>query len=130
MLDRTSTPDINEVGADLYELKFLRCEIESIEDTQAALGDPLFEDERRPNVIAEIEITNLDDVRRRFDVRATLTDANNTSAPFNNHHTNRLNPGETSVEIIRMPAIDSEIAPFTCTAEVWDSIDDVAFPDD
>lgn len=122
--------EINEVDESKYELEFLRCEVEPIEDTEADLAGNPFDNPTPLTIVAEFEITNRDDIRRRFDIRATLRDSADVSEELNPHDTNRLDPGESSVEQIRTPAVDGDVPPYSCSAEVWDSLLDTAFPDD
>jgi hypothetical protein len=122
--------DIAEVDPAKYDLEFVRCEVESIEDTEAALGDSPLSETTEPRVVAEYRITNRDVARRRFDIRAARTDSNGVTVDFNPHDTDPLDPGATGTGEIRLRASDGDVPPYTCTAEVWDSVIDIAFPDD
>lgn len=122
--------DIAEVDPAKYDLEFLRCEPESIEDTEAALGDSPLSETTEPRVVAEYRITNRDDTRRRFDIRATRTDSSGVTVNFNPHDTDPLDAGESGTGQIRLRVSDGDVPPYTCTADVWDSVIDIAFPDD
>jgi hypothetical protein len=128
--DRTSTPNLEEVDPSKYELKFLRCSVETDEEYAESQSEPSIGGDTSRSVIAEYRVTNLDGVRRRFQVRATRTDSSAQDIRFIAKNTDRLDPGESSVDQLNMPVTDGDVAPYSCSAELWDSVIDVAFPDD
>lgn len=121
---------IGEVEPGKYELVFVRCEVETDEEYAQSQSDPSIGGDDSRRVIAEYRITNLDDIRRRFDIRATRTDSAGQTFAFIPQDTARLDPGESVTETINRRVVASDVRPYTCDAEVWDSIVDLAFPDD
>jgi len=130
VLDSARTPNIEEVEPAKYEIEFLRCSVETDEEYAASQAEPSIGGDTSRDVVAEYRITNLDDIRRRFNIRGMLSDSNGNNDPFVPKDTDRLDPGESSVEQIRLPVTDPDDAPYSCDAEVWDSVIDDAFPDD
>ena len=128
--ESSGSGDIGPVDPQRYEFTFLRCEVETDEEFLQSQSEPSLGGDTSRRVIAEYRITNLDDIRRRFDIRATRTDSAGQSIDFIAQDTERLDPGESSTELLGKRVADSDVAPYTCNAEVWDSITDVAFPDD
>ena len=125
-----SSTQIALVDTAKYEFEFLRCDVETEAELQKRLSEPSIGGDTTPRVIAEYRITNRDDIRRRFDVRASWTDATGVTYGFIPKDTDRMDPGESSVEQIGRRLAAGDVPPYTCTVEVWDSVVDIAFPDD
>ena len=82
------------------------------------------------NGCCRVRITNLGDIPRRFDIDATVTDSMGVEAPLIPQDTNWLVPRDSSVEQTRIPVIDDDVPPYSCSAKVSDSVLDTAFPND
>ncbi len=130
MLEQTNTPNIDQVDPSKYELEFLRCSVETDQEYLESQSEPSIGGDTSRRVVAEYRITNRDDDRRRFDIRATRVDSAGQTLRFIAQNTNSLDPGESSIELLHKRLVDSDVPPYTCTAEVWDSVVDLAFPDD
>lgn len=96
----------------------LRCELEPLEEPEAASGERALADTVNPTIVAEFEITNRDVTRRRFQVRATRTDQVCRVVGFAAHDTQPLAPLESSLETIRFGAADIDVPPHACSAKV------------
>lgn len=127
---RTSAPNGDVVDPAKYQLELMRCSVETDEEYGLEVSEPSIGGDTARNVVAEYRLTNLDAVRRRFDLRVTRTDSSGTEIRFIAKDSARLDPGESSVEQVRKRVVQDDVAPYTCTAEVWDSVIDDAFPDD
>jgi len=126
----TAMNQIQRTDGSKYELEFLRCSPQTDEEYRESKRKPSIGGDMSRSVIAIYRVTNLDSIRRRFDIRAHRVDALGARAPFLPQHSNRLDPGESSVEQLSMRQLDADVAPYRCSAEVWDSVLDLAFPDD
>lgn len=129
-VNRLTHGPLERTDSALYELEITRCEIESASDTLDALGEPLVGDTWPPHLVLEYTITNRDTERRRFDLRATTTDADGLTMRLIGHQTNRRDPEDSTTGVIRDRVTQAEVPPFTCEVDVWDSVVDRAFPDD
>lgn len=128
--ERTSGSNSALVDPAKYELDLLRCSVETDEEYDQEASEPSIGGDTVRSVVAEYRLTNLDAVRRRFDLRVTRTDSNGVEIRFIAKDSARLDPGESSVEQVRKRVVPDDVAPYACTAEVWDSVIDDAFPDD
>lgn len=130
VLEPTNAPDIDQVDPAKYEFELLRCSVETNEEYVQSQSAPSIGGDTSRRVVVEYRITNRDEVRRRFDIRATRTDSAGQALRFIAQDTDRLDPGESSIELLHKRVVDSDVPPYTCTAEVWDSAVDLAFPND
>ncbi len=96
-------PNPGPADPDSFAIELTSCEAETAEGTTAY----------------EIEITNLEDRYRRFNVLVSITDANGETKDFDLHPIDLLAPGESVVESswLGVPVA----APATCSVEVSDS---------
>lgn len=122
--------DLDEVDPAKYSLEFIRCSPETDAEYATSMSTPSLGGDTSRLLVAEYRITNRDTIRRRFQIRATRTDAAGVTLDFVPVQTDRLDPGESTTGRLTERVLESDVAPYSCDADVWESVLDAAFPDD